>query len=72
MEDDSTTKASIWQLIVEKGRFAQWLGIVICGAVSLIGGTMGFLNGEQIIQVVGMGVGLAGGVELMKQLKGDV
>ena len=60
----------IWRLIVEKGRFAQWLGLAMCGAVALSGGIGGWLKGDEILQIVGYGVGLAGGVELMKLLKG--
>lgn len=62
---------SIWGTIIEKGRFAQWLGLIICGAVALSGGIGGWLTGEEVIKVVAYGVGLAGGVELMKLLKGD-
>jgi len=56
--------------IVERGRFAQWLGIIICGAVALCGGYGGWLNSGEIVKVVMYGIGLAGGVELMKLLKG--
>lgn len=61
---------SIWSKIVDKGRLAQWLGIVIAGGVAISGGFGGFLNGEEIVRVVLAGIGLAGGVELMKQLSG--
>ena len=60
---------SLLQLIIEKGRFAQWLGLLICGAVSLCGGMQGWLTGEEVIKVVMYGVGLAGGVELMKLIR---
>ncbi len=56
--------------IIEKGRFAQWLGIVICGGIAYAGGEGGWLSSEEIVKVVGYGVGLAGGIELMKQLGG--
>lgn len=62
---------SIWKVIVEKGRFAQWLGLVICGAVALCGGRWGWLDSNEILEVVKYGVFLAGGVELAKLLKGE-
>lgn len=59
------------KLIVEKGRFAQWLGIVICGVIAGLGGVQGWLVGDEIIKVVGYGIMLAGGVELAKLVKGN-
>ena len=63
--------AEVLKTIIEKGRFAQWLGILITGAVGIVGGLCGFLNGAEIVKIILAGVGLAGGVELMKQLKGS-
>ena len=61
----------LFKVIVEKGRFAQWLGLIICGVVAYFGGSGGWLSGEEVVRVVMYGVGLAGGVELMKLLKGS-
>lgn len=56
----------LWKLIVEKGRFAQWMGLIICGVVATWGGAGGWLNGIEVVRVVTLGVLLAGGVELAK------
>ena len=60
-----------WKAVIEKGRICQWMGILIAGIVGIAGGTGGWLESQQIVQVVMAGIGLAGGVELMKILHGD-
>jgi len=54
------------KLIVEKGRFAQWLGLIMCGTIAGVGGAQGWLNGAEVKGIVTLGVLLAGGVELAK------
>lgn len=58
----------ILMVIFEKGRLAQWLGILMCITVALAGGFAGFLAGAEIIKIVYAGVGLAGGVELIRKM----
>lgn len=60
--------SELWLKIVEKGRLAQWLGILITGIVGIVGGLYGFLNGAEIVKIILAGVMLAGGVELVKRI----
>lgn len=61
----------IWLLIIEKGRFAQWLGILMCGLVAIVGGSMGWLDANSVQQITLYGVSLAGGIELLKRVGRD-
>lgn len=47
-----------WKEVITKGRIAQWMltggGVTVC----IIGGTQGFLDGAQIVQVI-LALGMA-------------
>jgi len=60
----------VLKTIIEKGRFAQWLGIIVCGGIAYAGGEGGWLDSKEVVEIVSYGVMLAGGIELMKQLGG--
>jgi len=62
---------SVLELIITKGRICQW--IVIIGAVTLclIGGMEGWLKSSAIVEIMKYAFMVAGGVELIKFLRGS-
>jgi len=63
---ENTTWETVVRLIIEKGRIAQYLGLTMCGVVASLGGSSGWIDGGQVVQIVLAGVMLAGGVEIAK------
>lgn len=49
--------------IVKKGRIAQWIIMTGGTAIALVGGLQGFLNGDQVVQVVLAMITAAFGIE---------